>query len=451
MNKKTYEKFAESLVRTHQTPGAIVALTNGYEQGFGYRDRENQLAVMTDTVFGIGSITKVMTSIAILQLQEAGKLSVDDLIQARVPEVTFTGSKEIKLHHLMTHTSGMPPMNTLFYANKKSMEQDGSFELQLKLGVPLDQEQESIDSYEDLIHYLNTSEFDTLDQAGQSFSYSNDGYALLGMVVERVSGQTYEQYMDTHIFQPLGMKSTFFDPAKIDERAARLYGMDVTAETPTVDYTPGWWDAPAMWAAGYVKSTAADMLRFGDVFLTNGGGIIRPESVRALTAQQIEIQPGIYYGYGVIIQPDFFGTTLIEHGGSIKGVAAQFSVLPEKGIAGVCLTNMAGAPSEALLKGALQSELNVDLEQKAIQYEDYELTALDREQMAGVYKSNEGQSVTVYEKEEAIYVEMQGADIPARPVGKQSLTIPMHGTDYLLQFKGERLHFAFRQLVKAEE
>ncbi len=206
-----------------------------------------------------------------------------------------------------------------------------------------------------------------------------------------------------------------------------------------------------MWAAGYVKSTAADMLRFGDVFLNDGGGIIRPESVRELTAHQIKIQPGIYYGYGVIIQPDFFGTTLIEHGGSIKGVAAQFSVLPDQNVAGVCLTNMAGAPSEALLKGALQSELNIDLEQKAIQYEDYELTALDREKMTGVYKSNEGHIVTVYEKEEEMYVEMQGADIPARAVGKQSLTIPMHGTDYLMQFKQDRLHFAFRQLLRVEE
>ncbi|WP_353626095.1 serine hydrolase domain-containing protein [Bacillus sp. JCM 19041] len=94
MKIKTYEKFAESLVSTHQTPGAIVALTNGYEQGFGYRDRENQLPVTTDTVFGIGSITKVMTCIAILQLQEAGKLSIDDLVQTYVPELTFTGSRK---------------------------------------------------------------------------------------------------------------------------------------------------------------------------------------------------------------------------------------------------------------------------------------------------------------------------------------------------------------------
>src|SRR5690625_3635599 len=160
MDKKIYEGFAESLISTHQTPGAIIALNNQrYEKGFGCRDQENELPVTADTIFGIGSITKSMTCIAVLQLQEAGKLSVHDTIKTYVPEITFKGSDEITIHHLMTHTSGMPPLNTLFYANKPSMERDGSFDMQIKLGVPLDQEQDSIDTSEDLIDYLNKIQF----------------------------------------------------------------------------------------------------------------------------------------------------------------------------------------------------------------------------------------------------------------------------------------------------
>jgi len=452
MNRKAYEEFAESLVNTYKIPGAIVALNKPiYEKGFGYRDKKNQLPVTADTIFGIGSITKSMTSMAILQLQEENKLSVNDYMKTYLPEITFTGSDEITLHHLMTHTSGILPLNTLFYANKRSMERDGSFDMQIKLGVPLDPEQDSIDTYDELISYLNSLSFDLLDRLGKSFSYSNDGYALLGMIIERASGQPYEHYMEKHIFTPLGMSSSFFNPEQLDERrAARQYHMDPAAETPAIEYSPEWWDAPAMWSAGYVKSTANDMRRFHDVFLHKGNGILTEESLTALTSQYIEIEPGRYYGYGVMITPDFFGTTLIEHGGGIKGVTAHFAVLPEKNITAICLTNIAGAPAEALLKGAVQSEMGISPDKKAIQYDSCTLSEADRQAITGVYQSNEGQTIKVYEKDEAIFVEMQGAEIPTQAVGSRALTITMQGTDFLLQFANDRLHFGFRQLIKSE-
>ncbi|QQK75481.1 beta-lactamase family protein [Salicibibacter cibarius] len=451
MDQKMYETFAESLLNTHQTPGAIISLNNQrYEQTFGYRDQENLLPVTPDTMFGIGSIAKAMTCIAVLQLQEAGELSIHDTIKTYIPEVTFQGSNDITLHHLMTHSSGIPPLNTLFYANKQSMERDGSFDLQIKLGAPLDREQDSIDTYDDLINHLNTIPFNLLDRPGRSFSYSNDGYALLGTIIERLSGQPYERYIETNIFQPLDMKNSFFNPDRLDHRAARLYIVDPTADTPVVEHSPEWWDAPAMWAAGYVKSTANDMLRFGDVFLNDGNGILTPESLDALTSQHIEVEPGLHYGYGVIVMPDFFGTTLIEHGGSIKGVTAHFGVLPDRDMAAICLTNIAGAPAESLLKGAVQSEMGIEPDKAAIKYEDYELTEAERHAIIGTYQSNEGQTIKVYEKNAAIFVGYLGTEIPTRSVGSRAVTIAMHGTEYLLQFTENRLHFGFRQLMKSE-
>lgn len=450
MNKDIYEGFAESLINTHQTPGTIVALNSQrYEKGFGYRDQENQLPVTADTIFGIGSITKSMTSIAILQLQEAGKLSVHDTIKTYIPEITFEGSDDITLHHLMTHTSGIPPLDTLFYANKQSMEREGLFDLQIKMGVPLDREQDSIDSYDDLIDYLNVIQFNSLDQPGRSFSYSNDGYALLGMIIERVSGLPYEHYIEKNIFQPLEMKNSFFQLDRIDERAARLYSINPASGKPVIEYTPEWWDAPAMRPAGYVKSTANDMLRFGDIFLNNGKAILTPESLDVLTSKHIEVEPGVHYGYGLFVIPDFFGTTLIQHGGSIKGASAHFAVLPEKNIAGICLTNIAGAPAEALLKGAVQSEMDIEPDKAAVEYDDYVLTEADRQAIIGAYQSRDGLTIKVYEKDATIFVEFQGAEVSSRTVGKRAVTITMQGTEYLLQFSDNRLHFAFRQLLKS--
>src|SRR5689334_15118507 len=95
MNKDLYEGFAKSLINTHQTPAAIIALNNQrYEKSFGYRNQEKQLSVTADTIFGVGSITKSMTSIAILQLQEVGKVSVNDTIKTYIPEITFEGSDD---------------------------------------------------------------------------------------------------------------------------------------------------------------------------------------------------------------------------------------------------------------------------------------------------------------------------------------------------------------------
>lgn len=212
----------------------------------------------------------------------------------------------------MTHTSGIPPLNTLFYANKRSMERDGSFDVQIKLGLPLEREQDSIDTYDEFIGYLNSLSFDLLDEPGKSFSYSNDGYALLSIIIERVSGLPYEHYIEKNIFTPLGMKSSFLNPNQLDEQAARQYDIDPTAETPAIKYSPEWWDAPVMWAAGYVKSTANDMLRYSDVFLNKGNGILTEESLTAMTAQYIEIEPGRYYGYGVMITPDFLVQRLLN-------------------------------------------------------------------------------------------------------------------------------------------
>lgn len=449
MNKDLYEGFAESLINTHQTPAVIIALNNQrYEKSFGYRDQEKQLSVTADTIFGVGSITKSMTSIAILQLQEAGKVSVHDSIKTYIPEITFEGSDDITLHHLLTHTSGIPPLNTLFYANRQSMERDGSFDLQIKMGVPLDREQESINDYDDLITYLNAIQFSILDEPGHSFSYSNDGYALLGMIIERVSGLSYENYIENNIFQPLGMKNSFFHLDRIDEQAACLYSMDPF--TATVEYSPEWWDAPAMRPAGYAKSTVNDMLLFGDVFLKEGNGILTPESLDLLTSKHIEAEPGVHYGYGLLIIPNYFGKTLITHGGSIKGASAQFAVLPDSDIAAICLTNIAGAPAEALLKGALQCDMDIEPDKAAIRYEDYVLSESDRHAIIGTYESSEGLTIKVYEKNASMIVEFQGNEMPSRSVGQRALTITMHGSEFLLQFSDNRLHFGFRQLPKSK-
>src|SRR5699024_1662588 len=125
-----------------------------YDKGFGYRDVEQQLQVTEDTVFGIASMTKSFACVAIMQLQEAGKLSVHGPVKTylpnfRVPHPTYTD--QITIHHLMTHTSGLPPFKTHVFARKRSIDADPSAK---DVGLTVtDNEGDPIDTFDELIDY----------------------------------------------------------------------------------------------------------------------------------------------------------------------------------------------------------------------------------------------------------------------------------------------------------
>ena len=137
----------------------------------------------------------------------------------------------------------------------------------------------------------------------------------------------------------------------------RLYAAKTTEEGVTVYPTEIWWDAPAMRAAGYLKSTINDILRYLEIFrnegMVDGVRILSKESVDQMIYPHFEYNNGIYYGYGLRITPDYYGETLIEHGGGLKGVSSLMFILPEKGLTGVALSSLASVPSGRLLMGAL--------------------------------------------------------------------------------------------------
>ncbi|MFS0785266.1 serine hydrolase domain-containing protein [Shouchella sp. 1P09AA] len=450
MTLTAFEPHATSLLETFQTPGAIVALSNPtYQRSFGYRNVEEKHLINEETIFGIGSITKVMTCMAIMKLQEEGKLSVRDVVHKHVPEFSISNQesmKRITIHHLMTHTSGLPPLDTLFYANKSSisMEEFKSIDDQLDVDAP------SIDTENQFFAHLHTSSFQLLGKPGERFSYSNDGYAILGTIIERVSGQSYDAYMKEAIFIPADMKRSFFSREKLadDANVTQLYTMEPDGEGVKIEASPTWWDAPTMWAAGYVKSTAKDMLRFANQLMSQSATILSKNSLEALTATHVEIEPGLHYGYGLMIHTDFFGKRMIQHGGGIKGVSAQLSILPDENIAGICLTNIAGAPANPLLQAALKEMIGEKPETPSAHYEDVTLSSTEKLEMTGTYQANEGQSLEIVEKEGELSIILEGNNLPARTVGTTMLAVHLYGEDRLLIFNKPYLQFGYRQLQK---
>ncbi|WHX29640.1 serine hydrolase domain-containing protein [Brevibacillus agri] len=171
-------------------PGAAIGVARGgkllYQKTFGYRDRENGLPLSADTVFGIASITKSFTCVAIMQLQEAGKLSVHDPVVKYLPEFRAGDeelTKRITIHHFMTHTPGMAPLPFLDKAMKRSMEQDPAI-----AGTEAEEELKKLpylDTYEEVLQAIAAFDAKPLGEPGEVFSYNNDAYGLLGAIIER--------------------------------------------------------------------------------------------------------------------------------------------------------------------------------------------------------------------------------------------------------------------------
>src|SRR5690606_268079 len=208
---EAYERYAAGVLERYGAPGMAVAVARDgriiYEAGLGWRDREKRLPATPDTIFGIGSVTKSFTCMAIMQLVDEGRLAVDDPVVRYLPEFSVPNRAyrdAITIHHFMTHTSGLPPLPSLGYALARSLERDPQA-ARLRGHRHVQNPPVIIDTAEQLLEFIAQHDFELLGPPGAVFSYSNDAYALLGTIIERVSGQRYEDFVTRRILEPLGM------------------------------------------------------------------------------------------------------------------------------------------------------------------------------------------------------------------------------------------------------
>ncbi len=464
--KVSYEQYVEKMLDEGSVPGAAVGIAKDGQlvYGKGYRKRnEEQGEVTLDTVFGIGSITKSFTCMAIMQLQDAGKLSVHDPVVKHLPEFQLKVGEvaaQMTIHQLMTHSTGMPPLPTLMPAMKRSMDLDP----EKKETPPKESEgsnSKPIDSYAELFEYMADLNFELLGAPGTQFSYSNDSYALLGIIIERVSGEVYEEYIKEHILKPAGMNHTVFfleDLAGYDNITSIYAGKEKDGQTE-VFLSDNWWDAPAMRAAGFLKSTVRDMLKYADIYRTGGLAgevrILSEESVAQMIAPHIECEPGCFYGYGLMIHPDFHGTLLVEHGGSIKGTQAQMNILPKLGVTAISLTNLAGAPATALARGVCNALAGRPSETSHLPASEYSVPADRAAEYTGEFKSEEGARLSVvYENGQYVMVGDDKQTIEMKPYGEDLFVVKRRGSEAFVRYIRDssrnviRLSFGFRQIPK---
>jgi CubicO group peptidase (beta-lactamase class C family) len=291
--------------------GAVLIVRDGkvlLRRGYGLANREHEVANTPETRFRLGSITKQFTAMAVLILQEQGKLDVREKVKKYLPDAPDAWN-EVTVHHLLTHTSGIPNF-TDFPEYPKTMSQHATAE-------------EIVARFRD-----KPLEF----KPGTRFKYSNSGYVLLGRLIEKVSGESYEGFLRRQIFTPLKMKDTGFDsPIPVIPHRAAGY-----ARRGPFVVNALYIDMSIPHAAGALYSTLDDLLLWDQALL--GETLISKKSLDAMFTPEKD-----GYGYGWVIGRSY-GRRMVGHGGGINGFATDIKRFPDDKVCVIVLSNLVSAP-----------------------------------------------------------------------------------------------------------
>lgn len=286
--------------RRHELSGTVLVQHKGriiHRQSFGLADRAFGVPVTNETRFWVASITKAFTAVLILQLHEQGKLDLHASIRSYLPEYAGEGAARVTVHHLLNHTSGIRNLDTV-----------RSYEEAVANGLEVYQLPHTSDQL--LAKYASGP---LVREVGKAFDYNNADYIILGKIVERLTGQSFEQALRERILAPLRMQSTgMLRHEDVVARLARTYWKPGEKQ-PLINDLPVY---PQNWyAAGGMYSTARDVLAFASALF--GGRLLGPESLALM------LTPGLDdYGYGLwVASPDINGRPrrIAHRPGSIMG------------------------------------------------------------------------------------------------------------------------------------
>jgi CubicO group peptidase (beta-lactamase class C family) len=317
---KKVDEYMTAHVKVNDFSGTVLLAKEGtplFVKGYGYANREWQIPNGPDTKFRIGSITKQFTSMMIMQLREQGKVKLEDSVCAYVARCPDTWTP-VTIHHLLTHTSGIPSYTGLAALSAKSM-------------VPHTTEQ--------VMDYVRGLPLEWTP--GERFAYNNSGYYLLGMVIEKITGKKYDAALQDMIVSPLDLSDTGYDwpGTVIPRRASGYQGRGAAVRnSPAIDMQQPY-------AAGAMYSTVLDLLRWEQMLYTEK---LIPEA-----SKQIMWTPVLNkYAYGWIMHPASpatFGHARMQHGGAIHGFSTVLIRVPEVKLTAIVFSNNPAAGNAALI------------------------------------------------------------------------------------------------------
>ncbi len=328
-------------------PGFSIAVVKDgktiYTEGFGSRDLQKNLPATADTLYGIGSITKSFVAIGIMQLVEEGKISLNDPVSKHIPFELGIVGKPITVHHLLTHSLGLPSLASSSVALYRG--------LGLDTGIPLG-------SAKDFYRFVNGAQHEIVAEPGQRFFYHNAALRMLGHIIQEKSGLPFHVYLKQKVINPLGMPRTTLsvkdfmsDPDHIVPHRKKPDGSNQPAPFPypNPDDNP---EFSFLAGAGGVVSSVTEMTQYLNAQIEKGmyntGKLASMESFEKMHEPHIRRPDGYYghsaYGYGLSVTPHFLGHKMLSHGGSIIVSTAYMAFIPDLKAGVVMMGNSSGMP-----------------------------------------------------------------------------------------------------------
>lgn len=325
-----FEAWLDAKMDYEEIPGVSVALVHDqdviWKKGYGYAHRDGMAPATPSTMYSICSISKLFTSIAVMQLRDQGKLQLYDPIDRHLPwfalEQAYAESPPITVEGLLTHSSGLPRESNQAYWTGPDFP---------------------FPTREEIIAGLKAQE--TLYPASTYFQYSNLGLTLAGQIVEEASGMEYGEYVRRHILQPLGMNDTHpeIPQQQRGKRFATGYGrLTRDGEREEVTFFQARGIAPA---AGFA-STVEDLARFASWqfrLLEHGGTeVLNANTLREMhRVHWVDPDFDTMWGLGFSVSKRDDMRT-VGHGGSCPGFRSALSLVPDRKMAGVVMINAMG-------------------------------------------------------------------------------------------------------------
>ncbi|HEY7292495.1 MAG TPA: serine hydrolase [Vicinamibacterales bacterium] len=314
--RSAIDRTMEAPIKAGKVAGASISVMRHGEtivsKSYGSADLELDVPMPADASFEIGSVTKQFTAASILLLAERGRLSVADEVTKFLPDYPTHG-QHITIRHLLTHTSGI-----------KGYTEMSEFGDLMALKKPR----------ETLVTLFGAKPLDFMP--GEALVYNNSAYFLLGLIVEKLSGQTYADFVRTNLFEKAGMPGSYYcSESAIHHHHAHGYDTD-NGTLVLKGFISHVWP----YSAGSLCSTAADL----SAWLTalHGGRILNADSYRAMTTPTaLAAGTKTRYGFGVGVA-DVGGRRAIFHGGGINGFLSEVEYFPDSGLSIVVLLNTAG-------------------------------------------------------------------------------------------------------------
>jgi D-alanyl-D-alanine carboxypeptidase len=407
----TLDSIAAAGLRSGRVAGLAVAVVKGRDtllmKGYGLADVEDSVPVKPSTVFRIGSITKQFTAAAVMKLVEQGKIGLDDDMTKYLPDFPTHG-RRVLIRHLLNHTSGIPSYTDIGPRWGRT----------IRLDLP----------HDSLLAIVKNDSL--MFDPGTHFYYNNTGYYLLGVIIEKVTGQKYGDYLAQTFFKPLGMSGSMYcDVRPIIRNRADGYEVQ-NGQLVNSDYL----SMNQPFAAGSLCSTVGDLVKWTNALAS--GKVVAAASYARMTAPEVlTSKRPMSYGYG--LAADTLGRhRVVSHGGGINGFVSDLRHYPNDSLIITVLANTAPAPVNDIGATIARTILGVAATPPSPP-KDVAMSAADRAPFIGTYlltqTDGSRRRVRIYEQGDSLMFEGQG------PQGVQTVRLRWQGGN--LFFGPGRLQF----------